>query len=270
MKTILFIYISTFILSLNSCSSEKLEFHSNIENKDTTKKYSPSTPITIISNTIVKTTYKDTIYPIAFEAVFMDSTIVREKTDRGENTYTFETISIGKIKIETGEIIACDPSFMQDGRPFTDKFPIGNFNVELAIAKIPVNNNRVAFSRIVFSNKPVAKWTYATRNNEKKIPINDSTLYGFPVDAGMAIYVDKSGRDKFNTYDFNEWQKVFITKMYEKENTYGYVHDFESHNLAAFSTGYGDGYYGSFIGLDKDGKICRLVSDLGILMWWKK
>lgn len=270
MKTILFIFIPTLIVSLNSCQSATLNSNSNNDNKDTTKKYGPGALVTIISHQIIKTTYRDSIYPIEFEAAFMDSTIVKQKTDRGESTYTFETVHIGKIKIETGEIIACDPSFMRDSNPFTDKFPIGDFDVELAIAKIPVNNNRVAFSRIVFSNKPVAKWTYATRDNEKKIPINDSTLYGFPVDAGLAMYADKSSRDNFNMDNFNEWQKVFIKNMYAQKNTYGYVYNFDTHNLATFSTGYGDGYYGSFIGLDKDGKICRLVSDLGILMWWKK
>ncbi len=269
MKTLIQISILTIMLLLQSCdNSEKVVLFD--PNSNTTKQYDPSTPISILSNTIIKTQYKNSVYPICFEAAFMDSTVVKEVTDRGESTYTFETKSIGKIKIESGEIIACDPSFMQDGRPFSDKFPNGNFEVQLAIAKIPVNNSRVAFSRIVFSDKPVAKWVYATRNGEKKIPINDTTLYGFPVDAGLAIYIDKIGRDVFNKYDMNEWMNVFVNKMELKENTYGYIHNFETHNLATFSTGYGDGTYGSFIGLDNKGEICRLVSDLGILMWWKK
>jgi hypothetical protein len=239
-------------------------------NSSTKEQYDPSIPITILSNSIIKTQYKDSVYPICFEAAFMDSTIVKEVTERGESTYTFETKTIGKIKIESGEIIACDPSLMYHGKPFTDKFPKGNFDVQLAIAKIPGNNNRVAFSRILFSDKPVSKWVYATREGERRIPINDSTLYCFSVDAGLAVYIDKIGRDVFDKYDMKEWQKVFVNGMNRKENSHGYIHNFETHNLAAISTGYGDGCYGSFIGLDSKGEICRLVSDLGILMWWKK
>ncbi|MES2515472.1 MAG: DUF4241 domain-containing protein [Bacteroidota bacterium] len=269
MKKLHKLIIVTFIVVVLSCNDNgkvvDLSQHPNIQ-----KTYDPSVPITIISNAIIKTNYKDSIYPKDFEAVFMDSTFVKEITERGQSTYSFHTVNIGKIKIESGHIIACDPSFMQHGKPFTDKFPIGNFDVQLSIANIPVQNNRVAFSRILFSSNPVRKWVYATREGEEKVPINDSTLYSFPVDAGLAIYIDQTARDVFNAYDSKDFMKVFVNGMEKEGNFFGYVHNFESHNLATFSTGYGDGSYGSFIGLDKNGEICRLVSDLGILMWWKK
>lgn len=256
--------------TIQSCNNnnETVLFYKPKGNNE--QKIDPSIPISILSNTIITSNYKENIFPICFEAAFMDSTYVKEITDRGEQVYTFQTINIGKIKIESGNIIACDPSFMYDGSVFTDKFPIGDFKVQLAVAKIPENNNRVAFSRILFSNNPVCKWVYATRKGEKKVPINDTTLYCFSVDGGMGLYIDKIARDKFITYDQSEFKKVFIDEMYKEGNSYGFIHNFETYNLATFSTGYGDGCYGSFIGLDKNNKICKLVSDLGILMWWKK
>lgn len=267
MKIIIQYSTLMIMLLMQSCNNnEKVSLFDSTE----IKQYDPSIPISILSNSIINTQYKDSVYPICFEAAFMDSTYVKEITDRGENIYSFETVNIGKIKVESGEIIACDPIFIRDGRPFTDKFPKGNFDVQLAIAKKSINNYRVAFSRILFSNKPVSKWIYATRNSEKKIPINDSTLYGFSVDSGLAIYIDKVARDVFNKYDNTEWGNVFIKGMYKRENTFGFIHNFESYNLATFSTGYGDGRYGSFIGIDNKGEICRLVSDLGILIWWKR
>ena len=41
----------------------------------------------------------------------------------------------------------------------------------------------------------------------------------------------------------------------------------EGWNIAIFSSGWGDGFYASYIGYDADGNICRFVTDFNILTW---
>lgn len=212
---------------------------------------------------IITISYKVTAYPNIFEAAFSNDTKVTE----GDINYDFYKIDIGKIKIESGKIIACDPIVMHDASPFTQNFPTGDFPVHLAMAKTH-DDERVAFSRVLFSEKAITKWEFALVKGQKQIPLKDTNFYCYGVDAGTGIFIDSIANNFFNKKDHSEWENVFITKA-EKNGYKGYMHDFDGHNLATFSTGYGDGCYATYIGFDNEGKVCQLLTDFGLVEWWK-
>jgi len=204
--------------------------------------------------------FKGSTFPLIFEAAFFDST----ETISFGNNLKFSTEEIGKIKIETGKIIVGDPITMSDAEPYKQVFPIGNFPVELAYSCCS-NGKSVAYSRIKFSNQEVMKWTFALFPDQAEINLIDTTFYCFGVDAGMAIFIDEKVNMELTKRNA-EWYLLF-NKM-EQVNYTGFIHSFENRNLAMFSTGYGDGCYGVYIGLDKDNKICRLLVDFAIVNWW--
>jgi hypothetical protein len=213
------------------------------------------------SKPIISSAYTGQTFPIIFEAAFINGTQVRQ----GHDSYRFFKYEIGKIKIETGKIIACDPIVMHDASPFTQVFPIGEFPVSLAMAKA-LNDTRVAFSRITFSDSPITKWEFALRKGQNQISLTDTIIYCYGVDAGTGIFIDSISNKVFNQKNKMVWDYVFTTKA--KENEYlGYTYEFDGHNLATFSTGFGDGCYATYIGLDKDGKICKLLTDFQIVAW---
>lgn len=207
--------------------------------------------------------------PAIFEtAFFKDSTVIEDSI-----LMKFFAVNIGNINIETGKIIACDPIVMHDATAFTQQFPVGQFPVQLAIAKINTDE-RVAFSRIYFSDKPVVKWEFALDSSQENVPIDGETLYGYGVDAGIGLFIDEKANIAYNELSekMNLWDDAFITEMGKHyRNTWDYVlYNFDGHNLAAFSTGYGDGTYATYIGFDDQGQPCRLVTDFGLVEWWKK
>ncbi|HMU46224.1 MAG TPA: DUF4241 domain-containing protein [Chitinophagaceae bacterium] len=212
---------------------------------------------------VVFTSFKTTAYPHIFEAAFSNET----KVTQGEISYSFYKLEIGKIKIESGKLIACDPIVMYDASPFIQNFPSGAFPVHLAMAKTH-NDERVAFSRIVFSDEPITKWEFALQKGQEPIPLKDTNFYCYGVDGGTGIFIDSISNNIFNNLDHSKWENVFITKA--EENAYrGFVHEFDGHNLATFSTGYGDGCYATYIGFDKQGKVCQILTDFGLVEWWK-
>lgn len=212
---------------------------------------------------IIVTSFKSAAYPNIFEAAFGIDTKVTE----GNINYNFYSLDIGKIKSESGKFIACDPIVMHDASPFTQTFPIGDFSVQLAMAKTH-NDERVAFSRVVFSNKTIAKWEFALQQGQKPIPLKDTSFYCYGVDAGTGIFIDSIANKSFNAKDHSEWENAFVTKA-EKNGYKGYIHDFDGHNLATFSTGYGDGCYATYIGFDSEGNVCQILTDFGLVEWWK-
>ncbi len=205
--------------------------------------------------------------PEIYETAFFKNTVVKKDSIN----FKFYSVDIGNIQVESGKLIACDPIVMKDGIAFTQKFPIGQFPVQLAIAKRD-SDERVAFSRILFSNDTVTMWEFALQPGQKQKPITGDDIYCYGVSAGTGLFIDEQANKIFQQKDFSVWEHVFV-KDIEKNyrNTWSYVvHEFDGHNLTAFSTGYGDGCYATYIGFNSKGEVCRLLTDFGIVQWWKQ
>ena len=209
-------------------------------------------------------------YPTIFETAFSEGTSLRQS----KLSITFYSVAIGMIRIESGKIIACDPIVMDAARPFTQLFPVGSFPVQLSIAKFN-GDERVAFSRIRFSDKPVVKWEFALDSGKTQIPLGGDSFYGYGVDAGIGMFIDSSANSAFSALrktDANLWDKVFVDSTnIHKHSSWQYTfYNFQTHNLASFSTGLGDGSYATYVGYDSNGRICRLLTDFGLISWWKR
>lgn len=244
-KHILILLIS---IIANQCYSQSLV--------DSTK--TNSAKLTISSK------YSKHTFPEAFEAAFYDSTIIISEGEK----YLFSPKEIGKLKMESGKLIVCDPVNMAHAIAFKYSFPNGNYPVELAYATHSQYGKRVAFSRVVFSDKEVANWKFALEPNQADIKLIDTLFYCFPVDAGTALFIDQKTNNLFNQKSSSLYNKVFIDKAAEV-NYDGFIYQFDNHNFATFPTGFGDGCYAVYIGLDKDGKICKVLIDFAMINWWE-
>jgi hypothetical protein len=247
--------ILLYIVMLFSCNN-------NSDSSEHIIKAVPDKPDT--AKTFIATSITSKAYPLIFQAAFDSSTSTKE----GDINFSFFPLGIGKIKIETGKIIAGDPVVLFDAIPFTQSFPIGEFPIQLAIART-INDERVAFSRILFSDSTVSKWDFALSGKQTAIPIGEDSIYCYGVDAGTGVFIDSIACVAFNEKDHSEWEKVFIN-MGEENGYKGHTYDFDGHNLVAFSTGWGDGCYATYIGFDKNGNVCQLLTDFGLVSWWKE
>lgn len=200
-------------------------------------------------------------FPLIFDAAFVNGTTVQE----GPLTMTFHRREIGNIKIETGKIIACDNVNQFASKPFTETFPIGNYPVELSIVKFN-GYDVVAFSRILFSADSIASWEYALLPGQKPIGLTDSLTYCYPVDAATGLFIDSIASSQFTALRETEWNKAFPITNSPRP---GYIYEFDSHNMAVFTTGGGDGCYSTFIGYDPEHKPCCLLTDFGMVQWWE-
>lgn len=207
--------------------------------------------------------------PVLFETAFLKGTTQKGK-DATVNLYG---ITIGKIKIVSGRIIACDPLHIGEyGKPFTQAFPIGDFPVQLSIASIN-GEETVAFARINFSDEPVTKWELALLKGQEPLPVGGEEIHGYGVDAGIGIFMDEEAIKALSQEQLTEIEEG-IYKDIKKEMDKHYRIDwkytmlnFREHNLAAFTTGVGDGRYATYIGFNASGKPCRLVTDFGLFNW---
>lgn len=205
--------------------------------------------------------------PVLFETAFIKGT-----TRKGKVTpINLYGVTIGRIKIVSGRIIACDPLHTDEyGIPFTSLFPTGEFPVQLSIAQTS-GENLIAFARINFSGEPVEKWELALLEGQQPIPVGDEEIHGYGIDGGIGIFIDEEAKkvlDKSKLIDDKLYDPLNKKMDKHYHNTWRYsMYNFGQHNLASFTTGLGDGRYATYIGYDGKGKVCRLLSDFGLFNW---
>lgn len=211
--------------------------------------------------------YNDINYPEIFERVFIGS----KETDNQGNNVSLYTKRLGEINIQSNKLIVCDPAFLRDAKPFSCRFPNGKFPVDLAIAKYP-DDERIAFSRIVFSDNPVTSWKIANNGPEEFVATTMDSEFGFSVDGGQCMFIDSEAAEGFLSEDSkrtNYWADIFITQFHNNlVPTWSYlVHTFDKYNLVVYSSGYGDGFYTAYVGYDKNGEVCKLLVDFQFFNW---
>ena len=209
-----------------------------------------------------------TAQPLLFETAFINGTT----QIRNDSTVHLYGINIGNIKISSGLVTICDPILIDEyGIPFTQVFPTGEFPVQLSIARQGLEEY-IAFARIKFSDEPVSKWEFALQKDQEALPVDGKDIHGFVADGGHGIFVDHEAAkvlDRKNLLSLND----SIYREMDKHNHHFWrynIHEFNGHNLAMFTTGFGDGLYATYIGFDSSGKPCRLLTDMNIFNWKKK
>jgi Protein of unknown function (DUF4241) len=235
---------------------------------DSSKAYEPPAPVPDTVHYAHVHSYKPQVDPAIFETAFFLLSSYKQDT----TTFYFVAIDMGNLNCETGRLIACDPIVMADALPFAQQFPVGRFPVQLSIAANKTHE-RVAFSRILFSDQPVARWEFALQKGQQQKSIFDSTFYSYGVDGGIGIFIDSSANKAFadaRNKDEYFWEKAFNGELTKHDHlSWQYaLFNFQDHNVATFTTGWGDGHYATYVGYDKEGKICRLLTDFGLFDWW--
>lgn len=177
--------------------------------------------------------------------------------------------NIGKLKISSGRIISCDPWLMDEyAKPYKDSFPIGNFPMQLSLARLK-DVEVVAFARILFSDQPVVRWSYALLPEQENKPIGGKEIIGYHVDAQLGLFMDQAAYQALQKDTVNNRRTVILkaTSTHKHEGWRYGIYEYENQNLAVFTSGIGDGRYANYIGYDANGKICRILTDFAIFNW---
>jgi hypothetical protein len=224
-------------------------------------------------STEVLDTVKTVPATITAAPLLLEKAFINGSTEKIKNTdVTLYGITIGKLKITSGHIVACDPLHVDEyGLPYTQLFPTGEFPVQLSIAKAG-EGEMTAFARILFSEAPVVRWELALLKDQKPLAVGGEDIHGYGVDWGRAIFMDEAAIKSIDLVAIADSDHPLYKEMdkhYHNDWKYA-MFNAGNYNIAAFTTGSGDGTFATYIGFDAAGKPCRLVSDFGLFEWRKK
>ncbi|MCQ4035539.1 DUF4241 domain-containing protein [Kaistella montana] len=185
-----------------------------------------------------------------------------------------ETFDVGKINLPTGQIVACDPLITNDMKAFEKAFPKGEFPVLVHKER---ESNCIAYVEIVFKDAPVSEWKLATTEGQDIAELKGEEIFGYPVESGMGCLMDAETQDCLNHLekrlfhrkgaDFMGIYEEFFHEHFFDEN--GAIDQFaflkpdeeKSGNIFAFETGYGEGFYASYIGFANDSEPVKIITE---------
>lgn len=185
-----------------------------------------------------------------------------------------ESFEVGKIYLSSGKLVACDPVITNDMKPFNTAFPTGDFSVLLHKER---ESNCVAYTEIIFSNADVSDWEMAITEGQQISDLEEGEVFGYPVESGMGCFMDADAQNNLNELehrlyhskgvDFMGIYEEYFHEYFFDENgaidQFAFLKPSENHpgTIFAFETGYGEGFYASYIAYDKNKAPVKIVTE---------
>src|SRR5262245_17224403 len=229
-----------------------------------------------------------------FVRAFTPGTVFRDSKDR---EFPVRQLDAGELVLPTGRIVGSDPTYFQnDGTdrqpPYTRTVPPGRYPVVLCLSKHTYPNHteeRVAAAMIRFTDAEPVSWEMALRPGQDPATLAPGHYFGYGVDGGTGCFADARAVEAleperklfsercrppwpqnadhnwiFNLHTpfFQQLHNGFFKPGNPARSVWfvDLVADTDTGaNVIAFPSGWGDGGYASYWGLDAAGNPCRLA-----------
>jgi hypothetical protein len=196
-----------------------------------------------------------------------------------DERYPVRVVRIGEVRIASGRVIVADPFLMSArDQPLTVTVPAGRYPVDLAVADAGTAGHRVALARLLLSDQPAVRWSLAVTADQNPQTLRGDEIFGYPVDAGTGAFIDAAvpawlavrhpPSDVAGYQALTDgWQARGEARGPELGVPYGFilVEDFDPGGVAMFSSGWGDGYYASWVGYGADDRPVAIVTDFAVI-----
>lgn len=171
------------------------------------------------------------------------------------------TALAGELALVSGRAAAIDPAYPRDVCAFNNRVPTGRFPVLLTMVRYKDKDQRIAAARIQFADELVVNWKPARPG-----------AYG--VDSGMGAFLDAEAARQLArlpakaAQDFARRLSASMDRNYADTRSFGSipVDRRTGANIIAFSSGFGDGGYGCYLGFDARKRLVCLMTDFGLLL----
>lgn len=126
---------------------------------------------------------------------------------------------------------------------------------------------RVAAARIQVADGEIASWEVACVGEQDLHDLGPDEFFGYGVDAGTGCFVDASATGSFGPFDGTD-NDVLLDGFYGAESgrplSVTLTDSSTQANLVAFHSGWGDGFYPTWVGRDGDGQVAAFVTDFHV------
>ncbi|HEV8696662.1 MAG TPA: DUF4241 domain-containing protein [Candidatus Limnocylindrales bacterium] len=176
----------------------------------------------------------------------------------------------GDVILPTGRLVASD-ALIIDSLPFAEAVPPGRHAVSVLVVEFADGDRRVAAAMVtVAPNEPI-RWELALVAGQDPATLGPGEFFGYGVDSGTGAFTSPEATERLRDLTAYEACSNAVTAgMFPGEQRFGVTVEVEvdrasGTNVVAFSSGFGDGAYPSFVGFDDDGRPAVVLTDFGVL-----
>ena len=194
-----------------------------------------------------------------------------QTVDVGEGPVTLRQRHVGDLIVTSGHIVACDPKWIyEDVQPFLTRVVPGRYPVVLSIVQFPDGSQRVAFATIRVQDRRPVRSEIGRRPGDDAF--GEDYIPNYPVDSGKGCFMDLDAMHAWlqrlasdPEYDLviNEAMEATRVPAWAWANLS--LEPDTAANLIAFTSGEGDGGYGTYVGYDADGAVTGFITDFALL-----
>lgn len=185
-----------------------------------------------------------------FEAAFAGGT---RYVDADGEVLTTRVVEVGALALRSGTVAVGDPftnlsAMSGPGAPL----PAGPHPVDVCVVTYPNGDHRIAVARLRLAESAPKQWVEGTE--------------GAAVDAGTAAFADGGDVDRVLTQEMGDVLEKALGETYVDTYATALLDPGSgAKSLCAFSSGFGDGVYASWWGLDLAGSPVALYLDFDLL-----
>lgn len=193
-----------------------------------------------------------------------------------KDRFPIRPVRLGDMELPSGRLSIADPFSLHDAdTPIVLEIPPGRHQVDLAVADTGKRGMRVALARLRFSENPTVRWSMALKPGQDPSKITlANEFFPFAVDAGTGAFLDSGSVAWLQALPFEKkdaldtgLQKRGDSKAQELGMPYqlALIEKIGPGDVAMFSSGWGDGYYGSWVGYDSEDHPTMVIIDFAVI-----
>ncbi|GAA4631436.1 DUF4241 domain-containing protein [Actinoallomurus vinaceus] len=169
---------------------------------------------------------------------------------------------LGELSMPSGRVLVCDPMLVGSDLPALaehiepGRHPVSVARLTTAMADHPEGTwSEIAAMRIVVRDTPAVAWEPALLEGQE----DPEVLYGYPVDTGLACFVDMGANTAFAQQD-DPWENLTEVSRGWDVVPAVVTDPATGHAIAVTHSGAGDGLYPTWIGRDADDEVTCVVT----------
>jgi hypothetical protein len=187
-------------------------------------------------------------------------------------TDEMEPFRLGMLFLSSGNVVACDPLTSPEMKPFAKTVQPGKYAVNLYSDP---GEGGIAYAELKISDEHVVKWEMAVKEGQDITTLKEGEIFGYPVDTGLGSFmgadtaklIDKHDRelqqklgDKYVSY-YDDYFEDLMDSEETGDNFIAQPYPELENNFAVFTSGYGDGFYATYVGLDKNDLPVKFITE---------
>ncbi|MCR5886612.1 DUF4241 domain-containing protein [Hymenobacter sp. J193] len=184
-----------------------------------------------------------------------------------------QPLLVTELFLPTGKLLACDPVAYSDPQPFRQPFLPGCYPVYIHL--LPADQC-IAYAELRLREGTVSRWELAVTARQDPASLAPGEIFGYPVSAGLGCFMDHSTLALVNRHDADlqaELGDAYVSYyddyvddlLYPAAGSQPYCtlqpYPSQENNVAVFQSGYGDGFYATYFGLNAHDQPVKFVTE---------